>query len=126
MRTNQSQGKRNRSACIGAAALAGLGAFALPGTSNAVTRTWNVADGDWAVPANWTPAAVPTSADLAFVGNAAANSTAHVTTAVPDVFSTFVYNSNILRVETGGNLNVTNNSASALDGLRIGDGFGLT
>src|SRR3954452_16812071 len=126
MSTNESQGKRDRRALVGAAALAGLGLIALPNAAHATVYTWNVADGDWAVPANWTPNGVPATADIAFVGAAVANSTAHVTTAVPNVFSAAVFNSNVLRVETGGNLNVANNSISPIDGLRIGDGFGLT
>lgn len=128
MKVFQSHQQRERRAgsAMKLAALAGLGLVALPGLAQAANLEWNVADGDWSVAGNWNPNQVPGPGDFAFVSNTVTGSTARVTTDVPDTDGVFVFNNNTLRIESGGDLNVSNASSSPLDGIRIGDGLGLT
>ncbi len=146
MKVSQShnRGTRHVSCALKLAALAGLG-LALPQTSYAGQVFW--ADGadaenNWNEASNWSPATVPGAADFVILDNTdPAGKTALVNSDVPDVQTLYVQSGNVLRVESGGDLNV-NNPDSAVgvvpnndvdtnagvvgvfdQGIRIGDGY---
>src|SRR4051812_43145119 len=97
-------------------------AVAASGSAFAADVQWNVQDGNWNVPTNWSTGTVPGSADNARVNfTGTGTPTAHVTTDVGTVSLVSVANNNKLAVESGGILTANGGNNGAL-GIRIGDG----
>ena len=111
MRAATRAGRNRHRSLLVASSAAALGAtLLLPGAAGAVDVHWVSPDGNWSDASQWSPAQVPTSADVAFVDNATAGSTAHVNSAVPSAGRIDLKAGNIISVEPGGTVGSTGDS----------------
>lgn len=90
-------------------AVAALLCLLAPGTAGAASIVFTVANSNWNIAANWSPASVPTAADDAFIR---VNRTVLIDSAVPSVTTVYLgsdNNSGTVNLASGGSLSISGN-----------------
>src|SRR4051812_27625381 len=73
----------------------------------AVDRVWNAATSNWITGSNWTPAAVPSTADRVFINNAGVAQVTSNATAQSFVLGLTAIDSGTINIDAGGVLTMT-------------------